>query len=95
MQDNAGETGECGETLFATWKLGKDKRGNSFLKLNSGQLPELMQIKEGYKFFKILQLSEDQLVLEYKHKQYGNKSRTITDFYVPEDVHVEDRDFHW
>lgn len=71
MQDNAGETRECGETLFATWKFVKDKKGNSFLKLNSGQLPELMQIKEDYKFFKVLQLSEDQLVLEYKHKQYG------------------------
>ena len=95
MNDNSGKTRDCGETLLAEWKFVKDKKGNSYLKLSSDQLPELMQIEEEFKFFKILQLSEDELVLEYKHKQYGNKSRTITDYYVPENIVVEDRDFHW
>lgn len=95
MKDNAGETRECGETLLATWKFVKDKKGNGYLKLSSKQLPDLMQIEEDYKFLKVLQLTENELVLEYKHRQYGNTSRTITDFYVVEDVVVEDRDFHW
>lgn len=95
MKDNSGDTRQCGETLLANWKFVKDKKGNGYLKLNSPQLPELMQIEEEYKFFKVLQLSENELILEYKHKQYGNKSRTITDYFVPEDVAVEDRDFHW
>lgn len=95
MRDNAGDTRDCGVTLLATWKIVKDKKGNSYIKLQSDQLPELLQIDEDYKFFKVLQLSEEELVLEYKHKQYGNKSRTITDYYVPENIKVEDRDFHW
>jgi hypothetical protein len=95
MKDNAGDKRDCGETLFAEWKFIKDKKGNSYLQLKSDQIPALMQIEEDFKFFKVLQLSEEVLVLEYRHKQYGNKSRTITDHYVPENVEVEDRDFHW
>lgn len=95
MRDNAGENRRCGETLVANWKFVKDKKGNSYLKLSSDQLRELMQIDEDHKFFKVIELTEDHLVLEYKHTQYGNKSRTITDYYVTEDVAVEDRDFHW
>lgn len=95
MADNAGETGECGETLLAQWKIVKDRKGNAYIKLSSDQIPQLMQVDENYKYFKVLQLSEDELVLEYKHRQYGSKSRTINDHYVPQDVAVEDRDFHW
>lgn len=95
MNDNAGETRECGETLLARWKFAEDKKGNSYIKLNSEQLPELLQMEKNYKYFKILQLSENELVLQYTHKQFSNKTRIITDYYVPENVAVEDRDFHW
>ncbi len=95
MNDNSGKTRDCGQTLFAEWKFVKDRKGNSYVQLKSKQLPELMQIEEDFKFFKVLQLSRNELVLEYKHKQYGNKSRTITDYYVQEDITVEDRNFHW
>lgn len=95
MTDNAGDTRNCGETLSANWKIVKDSKGNAYIKLSSEQIPDLMQIDENYKHFKVLQISEDELVIEYKHRQYGNKSRTVIDHYVPEDVAVEDRDFHW
>lgn len=95
MNDNAGENKSCGETLFATWSFVKDEKGNSYIKLSSDQLPELLQIEEDYKFFKVIDLAEDRLTLQFRHKQFSGKTRTITDFYVPEDVSVEDRDFHW
>lgn len=95
MNDNAGDNRDCGESLMASWKFVKDEKGNSYLKLKSGQIPELLKIDKDYKFFKVLRLTEDELKLQFTHRQFSGKLRTITDYYVPEHVSVEDRDFHW
>ena len=94
LYDNNGEQRDCGETLHATWKFVKDKKGNCYVKWSSAQLPQLMNIEKDYKYFKILHLSADQLTLRFRHK-FSNKVSTITDFYVPEGASVEGRDFHW
>lgn len=95
MNDNNGDNRDCGKSLQASWKFVKDKKGNSYLKLSSEQIPELLQIDKDYKFFKVLHLSEKELTLQFSHKQFSGKSRIITDHYVTEDVVIEDRDFHW
>ena len=95
MHDNSGEQSDCGETLNATWQFVKDKSNNYYLKLVSDQLPALMNIDQDHKFFKILHLSEEQMTLQFSHKQFSNKATLITDVYVPEHVSVEDREFHW
>lgn len=95
MHDNSGEFRDCGETLRAKWKFVKDKKGNYYIKWSSEQLPVLMNVKEDYKYFKVLHLSEEQFTIQFKHKQFSNKTTTITDFYVLENVSVNDREFHW
>lgn len=92
--DNNGDFSDCGKTLRASWEITADEKGNSYIKQISDQIPELMNIKENYKFFKILYLSKDSLTLQFSHKQF-QKTRIITDYYVQEGVEVKDRDFHW
>lgn len=95
MNDNNGESKDCGESLQATWKFVEDKHNNPYVKVSSEQIPMLMNIQEDYKFFKIIHISEDKLTLQFRHKQFSNNTTTITDYYVPEHVFVEDRNFHW
>lgn len=95
MHDNSSEHRDCGKTLYAKWEFTKDKKGNYYIKWTSEQLPSLMNTKEDYKHFKILHLSKEQLTIQFKHKQFSSKTTTITDFYVPENVSVKDREFHW
>ena len=95
MHNNSGENRDCGETLNATWKFGKDNKGNYYVRIESQQLPELMNIDKNYKLFKILRLAEEQMTLQFNHKQFSSKTTTITDIYVPENASVKDREFHW
>ncbi|MFK7952847.1 MAG: hypothetical protein AB8B73_08365 [Ekhidna sp.] len=95
VNDNNGEQNDCGPTLFAEWKFTKSKEDVFYLKLTSDQIPELMNIEENYKFFKILDMTDELLVLQFQHKQFSNKTTTITDFFVPQEMNVEGREFHW
>lgn len=95
MYNNSGEHRDCGETLNATWKFAKDKKGNYYIRIESNQLAELMNIEKDYKLFKVLQLTDEQMTLQFNHKQFSSKKTTITDIYVPENVNVKDREFHW
>lgn len=95
MKNNSGEHRDCGETLSATWKFSKDKKGNYYVRISSKQLPELMNTDKDYKLFKILLLTEEQMILQFKHKQFSDKTTTITDIFVPDNVSVEGREFHW
>lgn len=95
IHNNSGEQSNCGETLNATWKFTKDKKGNSYIRWTSDQLPEMMNIEADYKAFKILRLSAEQMTLQFTHKQFSDKTSTITDIWVPENISVEDREFHW
>ena len=93
MRDNNSEFFDCGRSLNATWKVVSQDNG-SYIKLESEDIPELLNIDENYKFFKIKALSENELVLQFKHKQFSNKSMVIVDHLVPENIEVKDRDFH-
>lgn len=95
MQDNAGQNRECGETLKADWKFVKDGSNNYYIRLTSTQLPSLMNIKDDFKLFKIKYLSSDSLIVSFKHRQFSNKETNITDYYVPSETIVSNRDFHW
>ena len=94
MNDTNDEHEDCGETLKATWEIVTNKEGDSFIKLKSDQIPKLMNIKNDYKYFHILHISQDSLVLQYKHKQFSNQEFVITDHYVTEHTVVKGRDFH-
>ena len=95
MHNNSGDHRDCGETLQATWKFIKDKKGNYYIKLQSDQIPKLMNIEKDHKYFKLLQLTEEQMTLQFTHKQFSSKTTTITDIYVPENMVIQDREFHW
>jgi hypothetical protein len=93
VKDNNGDSEDCGNSLEANWSLFSNDNGD-FIKYKSESLKQLMNIEEDFKFFRILHLSSDSLVVTYKHKQYSNNSLTIIDYYVPEDRVVKDRDFN-
>ena len=93
MQDNNADNFDCGKSLNASWKLIVNDGGN-FIKLESDEIPELLKTDKNYKYFKIIALSENELVLQFKHKQFSNNSTLIIDYLVPENVKVENRDFH-
>ena len=95
MRDNNGEYTDCGPSLQASWKVMQDEKGWSYIRLMSDQLPALMNIEENYKFFKIIQLSDQQLTLEFRHAQTTQRKTKIIDVLVPQEVNVEGREFHW
>lgn len=95
MNDNNGEQNDCGPTLKAMWGIVKSDKGHSYVKIDSEQLPELMGIEDTYKVFRILQLSEDQMTLQFSHNQFSSKKTKMIDVYVPENAVVKDREFHW
>ncbi len=95
MHDNNGDHEDCGETLTSKWIIYKSEDNYPYIKLNGGNLKAMMNLEKNYKFFKILDLTEEQMVLEFQHKQFSNKSTTIVDVFVPEKTEIEDRDFHW
>ena len=94
MNDNNGKHNGCGESLNAKWEIVKNENGISFIKIESNQLPKLMNIEDNFKYFQILELTKEKLTVTYQHKQFSNKVMWIKDFYVPESVKVKDRDFH-
>ena len=95
MHNNSGDFRDCGETLEAEWKFIKDQNDNYYIKLSSEQIPKLLNIEEEFKLFKILKLEEEEMILQFKHKQFSDETTTITDIYVPENVNIHDREFHW
>ncbi|WP_298761969.1 hypothetical protein [uncultured Psychroserpens sp.] len=95
MHDNNGAFRDCGETLTTNWTLYQSDDGHPYIKLKGEQLKKLMHLDVDYKFFKILDLSETQMVLEFRHKQFSSKETTIIDVFVPDSVSIKDRDFHW
>ncbi len=95
VRDNLEEFPDCGKSLIGTWNIAKDKGQNYYLKITSDRIPELLNVEEDFKLFKILHLSNNELILQFRHKQFSSKVTTITDILVPENVKVEDRNFHW
>ena len=95
VSDNLSQHAGCGESLLGDWKVVKDQKGHFYIRISSEQIPKLMNIEEDFKLFKILQLCQDQLTLEYSHRQFSDNLTTFTDVMVPVGTEVEGRDFHW
>ena len=93
--DNNSKQNDCGESMNSCWSFYKSEDNYPYIKFKGGNIQKLMNLKNDYKFFKILDLNEKQMVLEFQHKQFSNKVSTIVDVYVPKDAVVEDRKFHW
>ncbi|MCP9199196.1 lipocalin family protein [Gramella sp. GC03-9] len=94
VSDNNAENDNCGPSLVGNWEFKKGAKGDPYIKISSPDIPELLNTDKDYKYFKILKLSADTLKLSFKHTQYGNTSRTITDILVREDLDIGDRYFH-
>ncbi len=86
---------DCGESMVGQWSLARDAKGFSYLKLESNQIPHMMNIEEDFKLFKIKMLSDSLLVVQFNHAQTTKKQTSLVDYFVPEDVKVDDRNFHW
>ncbi|WP_165499073.1 lipocalin family protein [Gramella sp. KN1008] len=94
VADNNEERIDCGPSLKGIYEFRKDSKGYSYVKIKSPDIPSLMNIEKDYKYFKVLKLNKDTLTISFKHKQYGNNYRTITDVLVREDLDIGDRYFH-
>ncbi|MEW7290565.1 lipocalin family protein [Aquimarina sp. 2304DJ70-9] len=94
IKDNSEDHENCGPSLSGNWEIITNKKGKSYIKWVSDQLPQVMNIKKKYKFFKILKITEDTLQLQYRHKQFSSESIFI-DTFVTEQIKIKDRDFHW
>lgn len=94
MRDNNEKTKNCGKSIKGDWEITENEIAH-YIKITSPLIPEILNTKDSFKYFKILDLSDSLMVLEFTHKQFSNKSTKITDHFVPEEVHVENRDFHY
>ena len=79
--------------MSVDWSFFTDDNG-SFIKFEGDKVKELLNQEKDYKYFKILDLSDSLLVIKFRHKQFKNQSRLITDYLVPENIRVEGRNFH-
>ncbi|MDX1470505.1 MAG: hypothetical protein R3213_03335, partial [Flavobacteriaceae bacterium] len=77
----------------ADWEIVTNDKG-SFIRLESDDIPTLLSIDKNYKYFQIVSLSENELAIKFKHTQFSSTPTFITDYLVPEDIEVENRDFH-
>jgi len=91
--DNNAENEDCGESMEAKWSFYTNDNG-AYIKWDGEKIKTLMNQENDYKFFKIKALSDTLLVIRFKHKQFGNKERTIEDHLVPEHIDVKGRNYH-
>ena len=94
VEDKNGRNKNCGPSPAGTWKFKKGAKNEPYLRITSPQIPELLSTSKEYKDFKILKLTIDTLDVVFRHNQYGNTSRLITDILVREDLDIGDRYFH-
>ena len=83
---------DCGDPMIGSWTLAQDPDGFSYIRLESEQIPEMLNIEEKFKLFKIKMLTDSLMVLQFNHAQTTKKQTTIVDYFVLEDVKVDD---HW
>lgn len=95
VTDNNSENEDCGESLDAIWSIYENDEGQAYVKLKGPKVKELLKQDKNYKFFKLIALDSNLMVVEFKHAQYGSKATKIIDSLVPETIKVEGRKFHW
>ena len=93
VKDNNAEHNDCGPSMKTQWKFVTNKNA-SFIKWSSESLKELMKTEKPYKYFTLVSISKNELIVKYEHQQFSNRKLIITDYLVPEYVEVEGRDFH-
>ncbi len=86
---------DCGAPMVGKWTLARDPEKTAYIRLDSDQIPEMLNIDEDFKFFKIKNLSDSLLVLQFNHAQTTKEQTVMVDYLVPEGVNVDDRTFHW
>ena len=86
---------DCGDAMIGTWTLARDPKGTAYIRLESEQIPEMLNIKDDFKFFRLKKLSDSLLVLQFNHAQTTNEQTVMVDYFVPEGLNVDDRTFHW
>lgn len=91
--DNNTQNEDCGDSMEANWSFYTNENG-AYIKLKGEKVKTLMNQDNDYKYFKIESLTDTLLIVSFRHKQFGNKERTIQDYLVPEDVKVEGRNYH-
>lgn len=91
--DNNALNKDCGDSMEANWSFYTNEDG-AYIKIKGEKVKTLLNQVNDYKFFKISTLSDTLLVISFKHKQFGNKERTIEDYLVPEHIEVENRNYH-
>lgn len=94
FRDNNRESHDCGKSIEGKWELTENDIGH-YIKINSPLIPEILNIEDTFKYFKVLHLSDTLMILEFRHKQFSNRTTTITDHLVPENINVKNRDFHF
>lgn len=93
VYDNNELLDNCGPSLKGTYEIIKDSLGYTHIRIASDQIPELMNIEETYKDFRIFYLSNDSLHISFTHTQFGTKRR-ISDYLIQEEIEVKGRNFH-
>jgi len=91
--DNNALNKDCGDSMEANWSFYTNEDG-AYIKIKGEKVKALLNQEKDYKFFKISTLSDTLLVITFKHKQFGNKERTIEDYFVPEHINVQNRNYH-
>jgi len=94
VEDNNALNANCGPSLKGGWSLLKKENGLTYIRIQSEDIPELLNQKDDFKDFKILHVNQDSLAISFYHNQFGSKKR-ITDYLVREDFKVSDRNFHY
>lgn len=92
--DNNEMNPDCGPSLKGDWQLINNSKGDHFIKLSSPEIPNVLHTEKDYIYFKILKVGRDTLEISFRHKQYGNKFRTIRDVLVRDNLDIGDRYFH-
>lgn len=94
VSDNNEDQSNCGSSLIGAWSIIKDSASYTYIRIISDDIPELLNIEENYKDFRVFYASEDSLHIYFIHTQYGQERR-ISDYLVQEEVSVPNRNFHF
>ena len=83
------------ETALAAIMYTLSLTNNPYLTLKSSLISKALGIDKNFKDFQIIEISDQKLVLRFKHALFTNKTTVIEDTFLPADEEMNDRYFHW
>jgi hypothetical protein len=96
FSDNNGEqSADCGESMHGLWYLRHDHKQNPYLSLKSELIPLVFGTEADIKDFQIVAIQQDSLVVRFRHALFSSKTTLIEDTFVPEELEIPGRNFHW